>query len=84
MPDFTLSWTTARSEPAAGIATAIVNTGIFLGAGILQPLVGWVVDRGKMYCDPLHAWDRSLMVLAGAATAPLVAAMLPARTRAAA
>ncbi|MFN9807787.1 MAG: hypothetical protein ACK56N_15360, partial [Betaproteobacteria bacterium] len=50
---FTLNWTLVKEANApqyAGIATGVVNTGIFLGAGILQPLVGWavaVVSRPK-------------------------------------
>jgi hypothetical protein len=28
------------------MATSVVNTGSFLGAGLLQPLVGWVMDLG--------------------------------------
>ena len=50
IPGFTLSWTVAKevNRPEhSGIATAVVNLGIFLGAGILQPLVGWVLDRGR-------------------------------------
>ncbi|HQR72891.1 MAG TPA: MFS transporter, partial [Burkholderiaceae bacterium] len=50
IPGFTLSWTIAKeANPPqySGIATSVVNTGIFLGAGILQPLVGWVLDRGR-------------------------------------
>jgi MFS family permease len=27
------------------MATSVVNTGVFLGTGILQPLVGWTLDR---------------------------------------
>jgi sugar phosphate permease len=87
IPGFTLSWTIAKeANPPqySGIATAVVNTGIFLGAGILQPLVGWVLDRSKTDGDPMQAWDRGLMVLAGAATVALIAAALPARARAAA
>jgi predicted MFS family arabinose efflux permease len=45
IPGFTLGWTLAKeaNPPAySGIATSVVNTGIFLGAGILQPLVGWL------------------------------------------
>lgn len=82
LPGFTLSWTIAKeANPAqySGIATSVVNTGIFLGAGILQPLVGWVLDRGKASGDLAAAWDRGLMVLAGAAAMALVAAALPAR-----
>lgn len=84
LPGFTLSWTIAKeANPAqySGIATSVVNTGIFLGAGILQPLVGWVLDRGKASGELASAWDRGLMVLAGAAAMALVAAALPARAR---
>lgn len=45
---FTLSWASAKevNAPAlSGMATSLVNTGSFLGAGILQPLCGWVMDR---------------------------------------
>ena len=83
IPGFTLSWTIAKeANPAqySGIATSVVNTGIFLGAGILQPLVGWVLDRGKASGELASAWDRGLMVLAGAAAMALVAAALPARS----
>jgi len=44
---FTLGWASAKEVnlPAlSGMATSLVNTGSFLGAGILQPLVGWVMD----------------------------------------
>lgn len=30
----------------SGMAIALVNTGVFLGAAILQPLFGWAVDLG--------------------------------------
>jgi sugar phosphate permease len=55
---FTLTWASAKevNPPAlSGMATSVVNTGTFLGAAILQPLTGWVMDRG---------WDGKL--LAGA------------------
>lgn len=45
---FPLSWASAKevNPPAlSGMATSLVNTGSFIGAGILQPLVGWVMDR---------------------------------------
>ncbi|MFA6015146.1 MAG: MFS transporter [Gallionellaceae bacterium] len=45
---FTLCWASAKevNSPAlSGMATSVVNTGSFLGAGILQPLVGWVMDK---------------------------------------
>jgi hypothetical protein len=70
IPGFTLSWTIAKeANPVefAGIATAVVNVGIFLGTGILQPLVGWVLDRGRAAGDLAGAWDQAILVLAGAA-----------------
>jgi sugar phosphate permease len=82
IPGFTLSWTIAKeANPPqySGIATSVVNTGIFLGAGILQPLVGWVLDRGRALDDVAAGWDRALLVLVGAATLALLAAWLPAR-----
>ena len=51
----------------SGIATSVVNVGIFLGTGILQPLVGWVLDRGRAVGDLAGAWDRAILLLAGAA-----------------
>jgi sugar phosphate permease len=47
IPGFVLTWAAAKEVNApqlSGMATGVVNVGIFLGAGILQPLVGWVVD----------------------------------------
>ena len=44
IPGFTLTWAVAKevNRPEhSGIATVVVNVGIFLGTGILQPLVGW-------------------------------------------
>ena len=69
IPGFTLSWTIAKevNRPEhSGMATAVVNTGIFLGTGILQPLVGWALDRGRAI-DLLAAWERVILILAGAA-----------------
>jgi predicted MFS family arabinose efflux permease len=70
IPGFTLSWTLAKeANPPqyAGIATSVVNTGIFLGAGILQPLVGWVLDHARASGAAAMAWDRGILLLAGAA-----------------
>ena len=44
---FSLSWACAKEVNApryAGMATSVANVGGFLAAGILQPLVGWVLD----------------------------------------
>jgi sugar phosphate permease len=69
IPGFTLSWTIAKeANPVefSGIATSVVNVGIFLGTGVLQPLVGWVLDRGRAGGDIAAAWDQAILVLAGA------------------
>jgi len=70
IPGFTLTWAVAKevNRPEhSGIATSIVNVGIFLGTGILQPLVGAILDRGRMAGDPAAAWDTGIAVLAGSA-----------------
>ena len=44
---FTLSWASAKevNPPAlSGMAMSIVNTGVFLGPTLTQPLVGWIVE----------------------------------------
>ncbi len=46
---FTLVWAVAKevNRPAlSGMATSVVNTGVFLGAALLQPLIGWIMDLG--------------------------------------
>lgn len=70
IPGFVLTWAVAKevNRPEhSGIATSVVNVGIFLGAGILQPLVGWVLDRGRAAGDVAGAWDSGILLLAGAA-----------------
>jgi sugar phosphate permease len=82
IPGFTLSWTIAKeSNPPqyAGIATAVVNVGIFLGTGILQPLVGWVLDRGTAAGNAAGAWEHAIGVLAGAAALGAVMSFLVGR-----
>jgi MFS family permease len=84
---FVLTWTVAKevNRPEhSGMATSVVNVGIFLGAGALQPLVGWILDRGRAAGDIAHAWDDALMLLAGtAAFGALATLFVPetARTR---
>jgi sugar phosphate permease len=71
IPGFTLSWTIAKeaNRPEhSGIATAVVNVGIFLGTGVLQPLAGLLLDRGRAGGTLAGAWDQVLLLLAGAAT----------------
>ena len=62
IPGFTLTWTIAKevNRPEhSGIATAVVNTAIFLGTGVLQPLAGWAIDRA--------GWPTAIALMAGAA-----------------
>jgi sugar phosphate permease len=85
VPGFTLSWTIAKeANPVefAGIATAVVNVGIFLGTGVLQPLVGWVLDRGRAVGDVASAWDHAILVMAGAAALGAIASFLVGARRA--
>jgi len=70
VPGFTLTWAVAKevNRPEhSGIATSVVNVGVFLGTGLLQPLTGWLLDRGRAAGDPAGAWSRGIMLLAGAA-----------------
>ena len=49
VPGFTLAWSVAKEvnpPENAGMAIALANIGGFLASGLLQPLVGWVVDSG--------------------------------------
>jgi sugar phosphate permease len=72
IPGFTLSWAIAKevNRPEhSGIATSVVNVGIFLGTGLLQPLVGFVLDRGRAAGDVSGAWQQGIALLAAAAAA---------------
>ncbi|MCC7326608.1 MAG: MFS transporter [Burkholderiales bacterium] len=69
-PGFTLSWAVAKevNRPEhSGMATSVVNLGIFLGVGILQPLLGMLLDRGRVATTATQAWDPALWLLAGTA-----------------
>lgn len=82
---FTLSWACAKevNPPAlSGMATSVINTGAFLGAAILQPLVGWVMDQGwngrmhdgaRVYSE--HNYQNGLSVMLAFAIAGLVGAL---------
>ena len=57
-PGFTLAWSVAKEvnpPQCAGMAIAVVNIGGFAASGILQPLVGWVVDHGAGSGDAYRA-----------------------------
>lgn len=50
-PSFTLSWSCAKEvnpHALSGMATSVVNIGGFLGTAIMQPLVGWAIDRAHL------------------------------------
>lgn len=52
---FTLTWACAKEvnrHALSGMATSLVNTGAFLGAAILQPLVGWAIDHAAEGSGP--------------------------------
>jgi MFS family permease len=45
---FTITLASAKEvnrRAFAGMAVSLVNTGVFLGAAVLQPFVGWMLDR---------------------------------------
>jgi len=67
---FTLSWAAVKevNPPAlSGTAMAVVNTGVFLGPTIYQPLVGWVLDRA--------GFRAAIAVLAAVSAAGLASAL---------
>ena len=79
IPGFTLSWAVAKEvnlPQHSGMATSVVNLGIFLGAGILQPLVGHVLDAGRGAGEGVRAWDTALGLLAGSAAFGALASWL--------
>jgi sugar phosphate permease len=70
VPGFTLTWVVAKevNRPEhSGMATSVVNVGVFLGTGLLQPVIGWQLDLGRRAGDVAGAWSRAMLVLAGAA-----------------
>jgi len=81
---FTLSWASVKevNPPAlSGMATSVINTGGFLGAAILQPLVGWAMDQGwdgklldgaRVYSG--HDYQIGLGIMLGFALAGLIGA----------
>jgi len=85
----TLSWACAKevNRPLlAGTATSVVNVGVFLGPAILQPLVGWAIDRswlatGGAVIDGVRNYAAAdyhvgLLLMAGAASFGCVATLL--------
>jgi len=74
---FTLSWTCAKEvnpPQLSGMATSVVNVGAFLGAALLQPLTGWIMERTwdgrlengvRLYSSA--EWHNGMLLLATAA-----------------
>jgi hypothetical protein len=77
-PAFVLTWTVAKevNRPEhSGIATSVVNVGIFLGTGILQPLLGSLLDRGRAAGTLGDAYVSAVTWLFAAAAFGFVAAL---------
>jgi len=77
---FTLSWSCAKevNPPAlSGMAMSVVNVGAFLGTAIMQPLVGWAIDRAHAgaVAAPLGLSDyrSGIAILAGFSVMAFVA-----------
>lgn len=68
IPSYTLTWAAAKeaNNPTfSGVATGVVSVGCFLGAGILQPLIGWILDVARAEGNVLLGYQESLLVLFG-------------------
>ncbi len=79
VPGFTLTWVVAKevNRPEhSGMATSVVNVGVFLGTGLLQPVIGWQLDLGRGAGDVAGAWSRAVLILAGAAAFGAAASLL--------
>jgi MFS family permease len=82
---FSLSWACAKevNAPAhAGMATSVANVGGFAAAGILQPLVGWVLDVTARESGHGHGdYTAALFVFAAFAAIGLAGALFIRETR---
>ncbi|MEI7456520.1 MAG: MFS transporter [Nitrosomonadales bacterium] len=75
-PSFTLSWSCAKEvnpHALSGMATSVVNIGGFLGTAIMQPLVGWAIDRAGG--GGLAAYQPGIAILLGFSLLGLLATM---------
>ena len=85
----TISWACAKEvnlPQYSGMATALVNTGCFLGPALLQPIFGWVLDWDRATGAPgAHSpaeWQRGLWVILGFSLFGLLASLFVRETRA--
>ena len=88
---FTLGWASAKEvnpPQLSGMATSVVNVGVFLGPALLQPLVGWVMERhwdgrveNGIRIYSAADWQDGLRVMAAAAVAGWIAALFVRETR---
>jgi sugar phosphate permease len=65
---FTLSWACVKEvnpHALSGIATSVANTGVFLGTGILQPLVGWTLDRAGLAQGAAAQYHAGMLIFFG-------------------
>jgi MFS family permease len=87
---FTLSWASAKEvnpPQLSGMATSVVNVGVFLGPAILQPMVGWLMERswdGRIEAGvriySASDWRNGLLLLTAAAVAGWIATLLVTET----
>ena len=87
---FTLSWASAKEinpPQLSGMATSVVNVGVFLGPAILQPAVGWLMERtwdGRMEAGvriySAADWRNGMLLLTVAAVAGWLATLLVTET----
>jgi len=78
---FFLSWVTAKevNPPRfSGIAVSLVNSGGFLAVGILQPTIGWLLDRSD---DQEGAFRLGILTLAGVSLLAVLGSFFVPETR---
>ena len=81
----TLSWAAAKevNPPLlSGMATSVVNVGVFFGPAILQPAVGWLMERtwdGRVEAGVriylAAEWQNGLLLMAASAVAGWIAVL---------
>lgn len=82
---FVITYACAKevAQPAlSGMAISVVNTGLFLGAAIMQPLFGWVLDQswtgesmGGMNIYSADGYHNAMLLMAGFAVVALLGAL---------